>query len=101
MIVYNVTTKVNRSIAESWLAWHTTKHIPETIATGLFDDFSIYRLLEQDDADGPTFITQYFTTTVERYIQYRDEFLQQEEEQAYSKWGDGLASFRTIMQSVR
>jgi hypothetical protein len=101
MIVYNVTTKVNRAIADNWLAWQTTVHIPETMATGMFDDFSIYRLLAQDDEEGPTFITQYFTSSAERYEQYQDGFLQQADQQVFSKWGDNLVSFRTIMQSVR
>lgn len=35
-IVYNVTTKVELSIAEEWLTWLKDEHIPDLIKTGCF-----------------------------------------------------------------
>lgn len=49
MFIYNITFRVNNSIAEDWLKWQKEEHIPEIIATGLFEDSKIYRLLNQDD----------------------------------------------------
>jgi hypothetical protein len=47
MIIYNVTSKVTNNIQDRWLQWMKEDHIPEIMATGLFHDFRICRLLEQ------------------------------------------------------
>ena len=38
MIIYNVTVKVDHSIADDWLSWLQQEHIPEIIATECFTD---------------------------------------------------------------
>ena len=40
-IVYNVTIKVNTSIATDLLSWLKEEHIPEVIATGCFTNARI------------------------------------------------------------
>ena len=100
MIVYNITTKVEWSILDNWIAWQLQEHIPETMATGLFDEYKMYRLLEQDDTDGPTFTIQYFASSLERYQQYMDEFAQLLEQKAVAKWSNKFVSFQTIMKVV-
>ncbi|MGE5521009.1 MAG: DUF4286 family protein, partial [Candidatus Dadabacteria bacterium] len=48
MIIYNVTTKINASVADSWLRWMQQEHIPEVMDTGCFSEYRFARLLEQD-----------------------------------------------------
>ena len=36
MIIYNVTIKVDHSIADEWKIWLMEEHIPGMIATGCF-----------------------------------------------------------------
>ena len=74
MIAYNITCKVRWDILEAWLAWQLEEQIPAMLATGLFDNHRLYRLLEQDEAEGPTFIIQLFTTSEERYRQFMTRF---------------------------
>jgi hypothetical protein len=100
MIVYNITVKVNWSIAEKWLAWQKQEQIPGIMATGLFDDYTMYRLLEQDDMEGPSFTIQYFTSSSERYRQYIDQFAAAFMEKAFARWADGFIAFSTVMEAV-
>lgn len=100
MIVYNSTIKVRRDIVEEWLTWQKEVHIPATLATNLFDDYKFYRLLEQDEEEGPTFIIQYFMASLERYEQYLIAFAPSIEQLARARWGDGFIAFRTLMSSV-
>ena len=97
MIVYNVTFKVRWSILEEWLAWQKAEHIAAHLATGLFDDHRFFRLLEQDEEEGPTYIIQYFTTALERYREFMIEFAPGLQREAWDKWGDGFIAFRTLM----
>lgn len=100
MIVYNVTTKILPHIHEKWLLWQTHEHIPEMMATGLFDSYKLYRLLEQDESEGITFTIQYFTSSWQRYRQYVDACSASMRKKAADKWGDQCIAFRTVMQLV-
>jgi hypothetical protein len=100
MIIFNNTIKVSAEIQHSWLEWMKTVHIPEIMATGLFHDYRICRLLEQDDLDGPTFTVQYFTDTLENYQTYLQEHAARFNQKAFGQFGDRFIAFRTIMQAV-
>ena len=100
MIVYNVTIKVNWTILEEWLVWALEKDVPAVLATGLFEGYKFFRLLEQDEVEGPTFVVQYFTPTLENYQQYMLEFAPARQEESRNKWGNAFIAFRTIMSLV-
>jgi hypothetical protein len=100
MIVYNITCKVRWQILEGWLAWQLEEQVPAALATGLWDDYRLYRLLEQDEEEGPTFVIQLLTTTRERYERFSSEFEPGLKQAGWNKWGDGFIAFRTLMESV-
>ncbi|HRP57185.1 DUF4286 family protein [Agriterribacter sp.] len=100
MIVYNITTKILPRIKEQWLQWQTSEHIPEIMATGLFDAYKLYRLLEQDESEGLTFTIQFFTSSWQRYQQYTNTCSAFMQKKAAGKWGDQCIAFRTVMQLV-
>jgi hypothetical protein len=100
MIVYNITCKVRWDILEGWLVWQLEEQIPATLATGLVDGYKLYRLLEQDEEEGPTFVIQFLTTSRERYHQFSTEFEPGLRQAGWEKWGDGFIAFRTLMESV-
>ena len=60
MILYNVTVNVEDSIHDEWLEWMTKKHIPDVLATGLFTDNKIFRILSEDVENENTYSIQYF-----------------------------------------
>ena len=101
MIVYNITCKVRWEILESWLSWQLEEQVPATLATGLFDDYRLYRLLEQDEEDGPTFVIQFLTSSVERYQQFTSQFEPGLRQAGWDKWGNGFIAFQTLMETVR
>ncbi|WP_343700368.1 DUF4286 family protein [Chitinophaga sp.] len=100
MIIYNVTVKVSVAIKDSWLDWMKQVHVPAIMETGLFHDYRICRLLEQDDTDGPTYAVQYWTDTLENYYTYLQEHAPRFRQQTFEMFGDQLVAFRTVMQVV-
>ena len=100
MLIYNVTIKVSPTIHESWLEWMKKEHIPEIMATGLFHDYRICRLLDQDDSEGPTYAVQYFTDTLENYHTYLQEHAGLLRQKSLDAFGDRFVAFRTVMQVV-
>ena len=100
MIVYNITLKVDREIEKEWLEWQFKEHIPEIMNSGLFDHYNFFRLLEQDDSEGSTFVVQYHTADMEKYKDYITNYAPALRDKATKKWKDRFIAFRTIMESV-
>lgn len=100
MIIYNVTIKVQAAIADAWLRWMKEEHMPDLQRTGLFTDYRLCRLLEQDDADGPTFAAQYFCDSLEDYHEYINSHAPVMRDKGQKKFGDKFIAFRTVMEAV-
>ncbi len=98
MFIYNVTIKVQGLIAEDWTRWMLREHMPELLATGIFIDARLCRLLEQDETDGVTFSAQYTCDSLEDYHEYISSHAPAMRDKGIKKWGDGFVAFRTVMQ---
>ena len=100
MIIYNVTIKVQHSIREQWLQWLMQIHIVEVMNTGCFIKYTILKLLEVDDSEGPTYAIQYFAKDRAAYNLYISQYAQKMREASFAKWGNNFIAFRTVMQIV-
>lgn len=100
MIVYNVTTKVEHSIAAAWLAWLKEEHIPDLVATGCFTHAIILQLTETDNTEGPTYAVQYHSPGKALYDRYIEQYAESMRKKATDKWGNKFISFRTVMTVV-
>ncbi len=100
MIIYNVTAKVDHNIAEAWLEWLKTEHIPEVLGTGCFTDARILLLMEVDESDGITYAIQYHSESKALYNRYIKEYSTTLRDKGTEKWGDKFVAFRSVMQIV-
>jgi hypothetical protein len=100
MIIYNVTVKVDSSIANEWLKWMQEIHIPEVIATGYFHNYKILQLLEIDESEGPTYAIQYEAKNLDDYNKYIAECATLLRQKTFDTWGSRFIAFRTLMQVV-
>jgi hypothetical protein len=97
MIIYNVTVNVDHDVHAQWLHWMKHTHIPEVMATGLFLDNRLCRVLAEDEG-GTTYAVQYTCADMATYERYREQHatrLQRETEQHY---GGKFAAFRTLLE---
>jgi hypothetical protein len=100
MIIYNVTIKVEHSIADQWLVWLKKEHINDVINTGCFTHATILRLIEADDTEGVTFAVQYHAESKALYNRYIEHFSDEMRKKGSDKWGNKFIAFRTVMQVV-
>lgn len=100
MIVYNITIKIVREIEEEWVSWQKDEHIPDVMSSGQFTENKFYRLLEQNETDGITYVVQYFASSLENYNRYINDRAKQLRQKALDKWGNQFIAFRTVMEVV-
>lgn len=100
MIIYNVTVKVDPSIANAWLNWIKEEHVGEILGTGCFTNAKIMKLLETDDSEGPTYAIQYFAESKSNYNLYIDKYAAAMRQKSFEKWGNKFIAFRSVMQVV-
>jgi hypothetical protein len=57
MFIYNVTINIEDSVHEEWKGWMMGIHIPEVLATGLFQECRFTRVMV-DEESGTTYSIQ-------------------------------------------
>ena len=100
MIVYNITIKIVPPIEEEWVRWQKDEHIPDVMSSGQFTENKFFRLLEQNESDGITYVVQYFATSLENYNRYINNMASILRQKALDKWGNQFIAFRTVMEVV-
>ncbi len=100
MIIYNVTIKVEPAVAEQWLRWMKEEHLKDMMDTGLFSDYRLCRLLEQDEEEGVSFVVQYHSDSAENYRTYLAEHAPKMRQKGLKKFGDKFVAFRTAMEVI-
>ena len=100
MIIYNITTKVQHSIAVPWLQWLKNIHVTDIMESDCFTEFKIVKLMEVDEADGPTFAVQFFAENKALYNLYIEKYSSEIQKRSFEKWGDQFIAFRSVMQIV-
>ncbi len=100
MIVYTISIKIIPAIEEEWVSWQKNEHIPDVMSSGQFTENKFYRLLEQPETDGITYVVQYFASSLENYNRYMNDMAQSLRQKALEKWGNQFIAFRTVMEVV-
>ena len=100
MILYNVTVNVEKGIEENWVKWMKETHIPEILATGLFHDYKMLRLLNETEGEGETYAIQYFTDGLDKLEQYMTKEAPRLRDEHNRKFQDKCLSFRTFLETV-
>lgn len=99
MILYNVTVNIDNKVADEWLQWMKDIHIPKVLATGLFIENKIYKLLEEEDNGGTTYAVQYFAESMEHIQDYQITHAPSLQAEHNEKFADQFVTFRTLLKS--
>ena len=101
MIIYNVTSSVDKVIAEEWVSWMKDKHIPELLKTGLFEDYKILKVLSHDDTDESiSFAVQYYSKSIANVQQYLEDHAPRLRDDVQKRYGDKVVAYRTLLEEI-
>lgn len=100
MYLYNVTVKIDLEKHDDWLHWMQTVHIPEVMQTGLFEQYRLCKLLEQDESAGITYAIQYLFNNMADYFTYQQQFAPHLQQQHTERYRNHFVAFRTLLRIV-
>lgn len=100
MYIYNVTVSIDPAIEQEWLAWMKQVHIPDVMATGLFVEHKIMKLLNEIEGQGVTYAIQYTFDDMSKYERYQNEFAPTLQAQHSQRYKDRFVAFRTILELI-
>ena len=100
MLIYNVTTGVDKRIELEWLLWMKEEHIPDVMATKMFISHKFYKILTTDNEESVSYAVQYSAKSLNEVERYLDEFAPALRETVSRKFGEGAVSFRTLLEEV-
>ena len=100
MIVYNVTVKIDLEIAANWLAWMREEHIPEVLATGLFLNYRLLRIVNDEEDDGLTYAVQYTCRDKRTFETYLKDYAQALQAKHRERYNNRYIAIRTLMEVV-
>lgn len=100
MILFNTTVIISNSAENDWLEWMKKTQIPAVMATGLPDDYRLFRLVTDIDQEGTTYTCQYFFTTMAAYDLYCVEYQDVFNGELYGRFKDQHFYFQTVLEEV-
>ena len=99
MILYNVTVNIDVEAHDEWLKWMKEVHIPDVLATGLFFDGKIARILAEE-AGGKSYSVQYLAKSMEDYERYQNEHAHRLQADHEKNFGVRYVAFRSLLNVV-
>jgi len=100
MLIYNVTTGVDKKIEQEWLVWMKEVHIPDVMKTKMFLGYRMYRVLTAAEDETVSYAIQYQAKSITQIEGYLDKFAPALREDVKKKFGDKAVSFRTLLEEV-
>lgn len=100
MLLYNVTFGVDKQIEAEWIAWMKANYIPAMMETGLFVSYKMYKVLTHDDETSVSYSVQCFSDTIEKVLNYLNEFAPKITEAHRLQFKDRHVAFNTLLDEI-
>ena len=94
---YEVFMQVDSSIAEEWVEWMRTEHIPEVMQTGVFLSCQFLRVIEPAIDGHDSFRITYEAKNLSSIQQYRTELSPELRKKHDERYGDAATGARREM----
>ena len=99
MILYNVTVIIENDVHDDWLRWMKEQHIPDVMATGLFIENKIARILAEEEG-GTSYSIQYLLRSMEDYETYQQQHAPRLQAEHSERYNGKFGAFRTLLHVI-
>jgi hypothetical protein len=97
MFVFTVRVEVEKSHAEQWHDYMTSKHIMDVLDTGCFEKAELERVMS-DNEETSQFASRYYFKTMDMYNHYLKEFAPHLRTEHNELFGDKVKAERTVSE---
>lgn len=99
MFLYNITYGIDREIEVEWHDWMKEQFIPAVMKTGLFTEWKMYRVLQEDEPS-VSYSVQYFARSIEDVVSFVEHIEPNLNMEFRKRYKDRHVAFRTLLESV-
>ena len=100
MLLYNITVGIDKDVEQTWLDWVREYYLPKIMATRLFTESKIYKILHDNDDNSVSYSIQLFATRIENVTWYLQEFAPKLIEEHRQKFLNQHVVFQTLLEEV-
>ena len=100
MIIYNVTSNIEKEVINHWLEWMQTVHIPAMLSTGKFFNARMVKVLIEDPTGAATYSVQYYTNSKAILDRYYKEDAERLRNEVVRVFADKVLHFRTELEII-
>ena len=101
MIIYSLTMRVKTDIADEWLQWMQTEHIPNMLKTGYFNNHKIFKILvPETEADFIVYRINYELDSFDRYKEYASKEAKRLQEVAAARYHGRYTASREVIEKL-
>jgi len=99
MIVYSVTVNINDDVHLGWLSWMKNKHIPDVMATGIFSEYRMLKVISRNEGEeGTSYNIQYTCPSMAELHRYQANFAPKLQKETSDKYEGKFVAFRTLLE---
>ncbi len=101
MLIYNVTIKIDNDIESDWVNWQKDVYIPKVIATGFFYNYQFSKLISHEDADGKTYVMQFYAKDKNAFENYKKQHADEFRNLLSAEWGNKFVASESLLAAVQ
>jgi len=98
MVVYNVTFQLDPEVEQDWLHWMEKEHIPEMLATQLFQEAKLLRVCNDTGDFTGSYAIQYLAPSKQHLDTYLTEHSSSLRKKTSQRFGEKALAFRTHLE---
>ena len=99
MILYSITVSIDPIVAEEWLNWMRSVHIPEVMSTQCFTESRISKILIYDEND-ISYSIMYVCPNQELMDEYTSKHAPRLQKDHSQRYEGRFAAFRTLLNVI-
>ncbi|MFO7259285.1 MAG: DUF4286 family protein [Bacteroidota bacterium] len=100
MYLYNVTIGIDKASEREWLDYMRTTYIPDVMATGLFTQARMYRVLHDNEDDTTSYSVQYIATSIDNVQKFLEEYGPSIINAHRDRFRDKHVAFMTLLEEI-
>ncbi len=101
MIVYSVTVNIDEEVHLDWLAWMKNKHIPDVMATQIFKEYRLLKVISRNEGEeGTSYNIQYSCPSMADLHAYQVKHAPALQKEHSDRYEGKFVAFRTLLEEA-